>query len=188
MNRKVASSEPFNFHARTPKCSVCHVLFIYGFSGLYQCFILLCLVCFSPLIWQSSWKGNLTEVQSHCSSWLGRSSLSWQGRQASRVASKLGWQREWLVVPSLSSLNAKGEMWWNWVRTTKSSARSPIWKVPQPSKTTLPAGDQLFKHMSLWGAFHIQTTTKTIDLWIKSRGQICPNILFWGREDALNKI
>lgn len=32
-------------------------------------------------------------------------------------------------------------------------------KVPQVSQTEPPVGDQVFKRLSLWKAFHIQTTT-----------------------------
>lgn len=33
----------------------------------------------------------------------------------------------------------------------------PLRKVPQPIQTVPPAGDQTFKHTSLWGIVHIQT-------------------------------
>ena len=40
-----------------------------------------------------------------------------------------------------------------------SSINVPSVKVPWPLKTELPAGDQVFIHMSLWCACPIQTTT-----------------------------
>lgn len=39
--------------------------------------------------------------------------------------------------------------------------RLHLLKMPQPSQTAPPAGDQVVKHMSLWGTFQTQTTTKT---------------------------
>lgn len=109
LNRKVASSEPCSFHARTPKPSVCHALFIDRLPELYYCCIFLCLVCFSPLPWQGARKKQLKggtvllwllarEVQSLMAE-----------RHGSRVTSELWGQRGWLVVASLSSLKAKGE-------------------------------------------------------------------------------
>lgn len=37
-----------------------------------------------------------------------------------------------------------------------SHEAQPLLKVPQPIQTVPPAGDQTFKHMSLWGTVHIR--------------------------------
>lgn len=77
---------------------------------LIDCFIFFCLVCFSPLLWKGARKRQLK----------GGTALLWllarevqslmSGRHASSVTSELGRQRGWLVVASLSSLKAKGEI------------------------------------------------------------------------------
>lgn len=38
--------------------------------------------------------------------------------------------------------------------------RLRLLKIPQPSQTALPTGDQVAKHMSLCGTFQTQTTAK----------------------------
>lgn len=41
---------------------------------------------------------------------------------------------------------------------TYVAARPCVLKGPQPLETVPSAGDQIFKHMSLWGMFHAETT------------------------------
>lgn len=51
-------------------------------------------------------------------------------------------------------------------REPLTAARHHLLKILNPSKITPPVEDQVSKHMSLWGTFHIQTIplyiTKTL--------------------------
>lgn len=38
----------------------------------------------------------------------------------------------------------------------------PLMKFLQPSKAALPAGNQVFAHMTLWGTSHNQTGSSTV--------------------------
>lgn len=41
-------------------------------------------------------------------------------------------------------------------------ARLPVLKSPELLKTAPPAGDQVFRHSSLWETLHIQTVTDKV--------------------------
>lgn len=123
------------------------------------------------MVWQNTWQEARLEGEKFTSDYSSREhKATRRGRHSSCWQQEAG-STHWILSTEAESkwgteLDCKTSkpVWW-----LLSSSKSPHLKGSTTlPKTALPAGDQVFKHISLWGAFHIQTITYTQkqDSWI----------------------